>query len=346
MNEKLEEYEQAIKRKHRFGFPATYTEDVLIDLDPIVAISIVVKTVEKLGWEVMYKDKTLVGALRKKKKKYTEKISIRYEPGKIRIKSASLKDGWDRGKNSKRVKLFIHVFQQTIREYDEDTLLELQKEFERSWNWDDYVIPETLPKPKKIVLPKPRLLFIGGIIIALLLGGLLAFLSIKKVYIPLFYEIALIFIIDFVLKKLMRYTNCTRFSVLHGLVISMVIVVYVSNAGFQVLIADNFNSHVLKAGFAGTGKTVFIYLIIQIVVTYLIVIIRLLTITLPEYVLGRVPREVMEFAYYHFVKGKTETEVRNELARMGRDNEQSQNEVLESIWANREIMETNKGRFE
>ncbi|MDR2148800.1 MAG: hypothetical protein LBE91_20355 [Tannerella sp.] len=42
---------------------------------------------------------------------------------------------------------------------------------------------------------------------------------------------------------------------------------------------------------------------------------------------------MVNFAYYHFVKGKTEEQVRTKLSRMGWSEKSDQDEVLESIMA-------------
>lgn len=50
-----------------------------------------------------------------------------------------------------------------------------------------------------------------------------------------------------------------------------------------------------------------------------------------NYVIHRIPTEVIDFAFYHFIKGKDEDQVRTELAALGWTDEESQNEVFEAI---------------
>ena len=50
-----------------------------------------------------------------------------------------------------------------------------------------------------------------------------------------------------------------------------------------------------------------------------------------DYVIERVPVEVVDFAYYHFVKEKSEEEVRAELAKKGWSDIRNQDEVFEAI---------------
>ena len=50
-----------------------------------------------------------------------------------------------------------------------------------------------------------------------------------------------------------------------------------------------------------------------------------------DHQLSKTPREVLDFAYYHFLKGKNEEEVREELAKMGWSNKSDQEDVFNSI---------------
>jgi hypothetical protein len=52
--------------------------------------------------------------------------------------------------------------------------------------------------------------------------------------------------------------------------------------------------------------------------------------------------EVVDFAFYHFVKEKTEDQVRTELSKMGWTEEQDQDEVFESISAVQGATELNR----
>lgn len=56
-----------------------------------------------------------------------------------------------------------------------------------------------------------------------------------------------------------------------------------------------------------------------------------LTRFLISYVVKRIPTEVIDFAFFHFLKDKDEHQVRSELSSLGWSDEQHQNEVLEAI---------------
>lgn len=93
----------------------------------------------------------------------------------------------------------------------------------------------------------------------------------------------------------------------------------------------------LEAGFTfrdlNTGWTGWLVVIIlQLVIIYYSCWLRLVFyITSFQY--KRVPEEVVNFAVFHFVKGKSEVEVKNELAMKGWADRQSQEHVMEAIGA-------------
>ena len=81
--------------------------------------------------------------------------------------------------------------------------------------------------------------------------------------------------------------------------------------------------------------------VLQLVITYFVGILRLSSILI-SYSLERVPMKVVDFAYYHFVKEKTEDQVREELSKMGWTEKQDQEEVFESIGAMQGATEMNR----
>jgi len=350
MTEELKKYESAIKKKHSFNWTPKFQEEFKTGLNKKVFVPIAIKTFEKLGWDLVFQNEISVEAKRKGEwDSWTEKITVIYEYGKVKVKSVSLgNEMWDNGKNSKRVRLFIYAFQQTEKEFDKEALSELEKEVERENNWDDYEIPESLPLPKRLREPKLWIPIVGGIITALLLGLVVAFLSVEGIYIIILFEVSIAITMVFALKQLIELSNYTFYDHLHYLLIGMILIIYISNQYFQYLIILNTNNFEpfsfweymqvrIKAGLkVRTIDTGWIGLLIswglQLVITYFVGIFRLVT-SLTSYQLGRVPMEVVDFTFYHFVKGKTENQIRSELSRMGWTETQDQDEVFESIGA-------------
>ncbi len=359
MTEELNQYEKAIKRKHSFGWTPKYEESFKTGLKETVFTPIAIQTFEKLGWVVVYQDDKTVEA--KKEKSWSEwgnKITVTYEYGKVKVKSVSLgNEMWDFGRNSKRVKLFIHVFDETHKSFDSTTIKELEIATERANNWDDYEIPDSLPQPKERREPQFWIPIIGGIITALVLGLMVAFLSVKGIYIIGLFEVAVAIAIGFVFNYLIKLSNYTDYEKLNYILIGTVVLVYVSNQYFQYQIIL-YENHYEPIGFVEFIKlrleggliikslnTGWIGLVLswvfQLGFTYLIGMLRLVS-NLTSYQLDRIPMEVVDFAFYHFVKEKPENQVRMELAKMGWTEKYDQDEVFESIGAVQGAVELNR----
>lgn len=348
MTEELKKYESNIKREHRFNWTPKFEESFRTDLNEIIGIALAQKTIEKLGWDLVYYDANVAEAKRKDSwNNWTEKIIITIKHGKITVKSSSLKNGfWDMGNNSLRVKLFIHAFKETEKEFDKEALAEIEKEATKKSNLDDYEIPTTLPQPNPKKEANFWVLAVGGLITSLILGFLVAFLTINTVYIIGLYEIGVAVAMGFALKHLITISHYTAYKNIRYLFIGMILLTYFSNQFFQYLIIVN-QHHIENANFIDFMKVRFetgivlknkntgwigllISWVLQIVITYYIGIMNIINI-LSKYILERTPVEVVNFAIYHFAKNKNEKEVREELSKMGWSSEEDQNDVFESI---------------
>ena len=353
MEEKLKIYEKTIKKKHSFNWTPNYKEEVRTSLNKTVFIPIAEKTFQKLDWHIVFKDDNKIEAKRKEKalgiEQWTEIITATYNFGTLEVKSESLgNEMWDNGRNSKRVKLFIHALKETENEFDRHALNQLEKETEKKNNWDDYVIPETLPKPLESKKPNFLIPTIGGIITSLILGFVIAEVSIHGIYFIGLFEFLVGIAIAFVLKLLIKTSNFTDFQKLNFLLIAMIIITYLSNQYFQyeIILSENNYDRIgffefMKIRFTEgltikTLNTGWIGLIIswifQLGLTYAIAYFRLVS-TITSYQLERIPTEVLDYSYYQFIKGKSEQEVRIELANKGWTEIENQNEVFEAIQA-------------
>lgn len=348
MTEELLNYEQSIKRKHKFGWTPRYKEKIRTQLEKRLFIEIAIKTFEKIGWDIVSRDEESVVAKRKGSwDRWTEKITALYQFGNIIVESESLgNEVWDVGKNSKRVKLFIHAYEQTEKEYEGEALDELKKTVESKDNWDDYEIPQSLPQPTSRISPQPMIPIIGGLIIALITGYLIAFLTFEGTYFIGVFEVGAAFLLAFGLKYLIKTGNYTNFEVLQYLLGAMVFITYLSNQYFlyEMILENNDVERIgffeflkwrlengLKIKSLDTGWLgLVISWIFQLVFTYLIAYLRLIN-SLTVFIIERVPSEVADFTMYHFVKGKSETEVRHELSKMGWSTSQQQDEAFEAI---------------
>lgn len=353
MEESLKTYEKSIEKKHSFGWAPKFEEEFKTNLNEKVFIPIAEKTFEKLNWDLVFKEDKTIEAKRKESsfgiEKYTESITITYSYGKIIVKSESLgNEMWDNGRNSKRVKLFIHIFKETEKSFDKESLEKLEIEVERKNNWDDYVIPENLPNPNYIKKPNYIIPLIGGFIVSIIISFILAKISVSGIYIIGLFEFLVAVAIGFSLKYLVKFSNFTEFLKLKYLLIGMIILIYILNQYFQYEIIVRENNYD-RIGFfefiklrLEQGLTIkklntgWIGLVVswglQLVITYYVGLLRLIT-SITSYQLERVPTEVIDFVFYHFVKEKTEEQVRSELKNKGWTEKQNQDEVFEAIEA-------------
>ncbi len=350
MTEELKKFEKTIKKKHSIAWSPKYQEEFRTGLSSAAFKSIGIQTFEKFSWDLVYQDEnTLEGMRRRDLWQWGQKITIKYSYGKVTVLSESLgNEFWDMGRNSKRVKLFIYAFKLAEGELDRAAIAELEKQVEIAENWDDYEIPDMLPKPRTQKKPKLWIPVFGGIVSALLIGFLVAFISLKGIYLIGLIEIGVGFLFGYVLKYFIKLGNYTGYTYLNYLIIAMVLVTYVANQYFQyriILYQNNLDSfgffdflkYRLSAGLTikslNTGWIgLILSWIFQLGFTYFITTLRVI-LSLTKYQLERIPPEVRDFAYYHFVKDKTEKQVREELSKMGWNNSQNQDEVFESIGA-------------
>ncbi|KFF04365.1 hypothetical protein [Flavobacterium reichenbachii] len=352
MEENLKIYEKTIKKKHSFASPK-FTEEFRTALSKTVFIPIAEKTISKLDWDIVYKNENSIEAKRKVSSfgldQYTETVTITYNHGNVEVKSESLgSEIWDNGRNSKRARLFIYAFKETEAEFDKEALNELERETEKKNNWDDYIVPEDLPQPNEVKKKNFSILLIGGLFISLLLGFIVAELSVHFIYFIGVYEVLVGIAISLLLKHVIKLSNFTEIPKIQYLLMGMVFLTYLSNQYFQMEIILSENNYerisffeflkirleegltikTLNTGWIG----MIISWILQLVLTYYVAFLRVLSVV-TTYQLERIPVEVLDFSTYHFIKGKSEVEVRNELSQKGWATIENQDEVFEALGA-------------
>lgn len=358
MTDDLKIYEKTIKKKYRLGWIPKYEEEIFVTLERKYFIPLVSKTFEQLGWDITFLD-TEEGVAEAKRagndKRWTEKIVVTYDYKKMNVKSISLdSEICDFGNNSKRVKLFIHAFEQTQKELGKEGVSQAYNEFEEKMNWDDYQIPDSLPQPKKATKPNFRLLLAGGFCLALVVGYILAFFTHRADYLWGIFEVVTGFVFFFGFKYLIIYSNYLNFDKINPLLIGCLIFTYLSYNIFlyRLSLSDFHEYPVSLPGFIrerfsfgfikGDWLILFpICIAIQTIVSWFLSYL-LLSHSILEYAIKKVPLEVVDFACYHFVKGKDEEQVRKELARMGWTEEENQNEVFNAIGGFRQAAELNR----
>ncbi|MPM20135.1 hypothetical protein SDC9_66564 [bioreactor metagenome] len=349
MNKELQNFENQIKRKHSFGFPPKYSETFTVKLKPRTFIEIAINAIEKLGWTLVFRDEMQIEA--KKERDFggaSEKITLTIDHiGNVVVKSVTLgSEIWDFGKNSKRVKLFIFAFNQELDELDAVKITELEKDIEKKDNWEDYVIPETLPEPKRYKSPSIIYPLAGTVILSLLLSYIIAALSISGAYLMILFEVGVGFIFGLAINYFLRLGNFTDFNKLKFVLGLGVVLTYSLNQYFQfrlILSQNNYESigfieflkirveQGLTINSINTGVVgLIISWIVQLGLSYFIGYVKVLSGVL-KYSVERVPQEVIEFALFHFNKGKNEIAVKHELSKMGWKDPMHQEFVMEAI---------------
>lgn len=352
MTEELKNYEKSINKKHSFAWTPSYQERFVTKIEQIFFVPIVIKTLEKLEWDIVFKDKISVEAkCATNGETWTEKIIIHFEYGNVVVKSLSLNNEiWDNGKNSKRVKLFIYTFQQIENQLDEDFIEELNKlnqEIEAEENWTNYEVPTSLPQPTAYTQPQFWIPAFGGILLGLVVGFLIAFISLKFIYFLGLFELIVAGIVGFIFGYLAKWSNVIHYDKLKYFLLGTIILVYLSNQYFQyylILFENNYEAigfleflkirlekglviDSIDLGWIGLIVSWFFQLFFTYYTSSLYIAFMLVA-----YQIKKIPTEVIDFTFYHLIiKEETEKEVREKLSKMGWKNTLQQNEVFEAI---------------
>lgn len=350
MEKHLQEFEKSIRKKHRIGWTPKYVEEFRFEQDKKYFVPLAIKTFEDLGWDLLYQDKMVVEAKRCGEfSRWTEKITVTYDAGRVKVRSVSLgNETWDMGNNSKRVKLFIYAFNECIKNIDKDLLEEIREEWDAVNNWDDYVVPDSLPQPSAYHKPNAKIPLFGGILLGILLAYLLAILMREGFFPPGFIEAGVTFIILFSYKYLMRLSNYPYLNHLNKMLLLTILLTYIGKEFFYFKMVEG-NLHMsvdffsfLQLRFSGIlrlqsidnhGWSGFLIgKVFEIGITWFFSYLLLHSMVV-KYIIKRVPAEVIDFTWYQIVKEKSEEEARAELAAKGWNQKEKQDEVFDAVGA-------------
>jgi len=350
MDIELENLQSTIKRKYSFKYKPEFSESFKTDIKDSQIIPLIIEVFEKLDWPIVFSDKNSIEAKRKGDwNKLTEKITItKKASGRIEVHSKTIEGNFiDFGKNSKRTGLFIALFQKLESEYKVNgKLAELETEFEKQNSWADYEIPSELPKPKEFGKPNLVLSIFGGLIIAILFGLLIAFLTINFTYFIGIYEIGIGIGIGYFFGQVLKKTNYIEFRPIQFIIGGMMIIIFITNLYTQYYIASNENNMVkfnfiefmrfrwalgLKIKDLDTGSIgLLLFWLFQIIFPYFLAVGKIAGIT-ANYMIGKIPEKVLEYTIYLFETEKSESEVRAELAQKGWNKKTDQDDVFQAI---------------
>jgi len=335
-----------MKHKQSIGFSPKYLEIIDSKVKPRIYIEIAKKAYKELDWELLYESDTELNGIRQNDLgRVTEKISVKImDNNKIQIQSKSESGFWDFGKNSKRVKGLIESAENELNKLSADEINEIDKATTAKDNWDDYVVPETLTKPKKYREPIIIIPIIGYFLLSIGLGFVISFLSVSGVYVIGLFEVVVGFILAYSLKVFMPLSNYTHSKNLLTIIFITIVLTYLFSQYFQYLHFKKeysdltfliFISERLKHGLMfkslnlGTiGQIVF--WIVQVGLTYLIAYLQCFKVIM-NFSVERVPDDVINYAMYLMAKDKQEREIKSELSKKGWKSDLGQNAVFEAI---------------
>lgn len=346
----IQELENSIKKVHRVAFTPKFKDSFQTKLSKPAFIAIALKAIENIGWDVVYYDNDIIEAKCKSDWDiYTESIVIRYDLHEVIVESISLTNqSWDRGNNSLRVKLFQLVMNRLERELSEQEIQQAESEQKKVDEWDDYVIPETLPAPSIQKKPNIYIPLIGTMIVSVLLGFILALSISIGFYVIGLFDVGVGFILGFMLSQMLKLGNYTDFRKLQAILIASVIITFISCQLFtyQLYIGKNplvevdfltFMKYRFEAGLTIKSlNTGWIGILISwgllLFLGYYIGISKLVS-GIIKHQLSRIPPEVLDFVIYLFIKDKSEEQVKMELSKREWSNSVDQNYVMEAVGA-------------
>ena len=350
--------EKSLPKVHKFGWTPSFEKSLQTSHNPEILSEIAAQTVEKLEWVLFFKDEEVLKAVRKNRfNTHTEEISIHIRNGEITVKSHSIgNEIWDNGRNSRRVQLFLHVFQELISSFSPSELKELEKEIIKDANWENYQIPEMLPTQP---LPKGNkfwILVLGAIGLSLVIGFIFGFLVQNDLYIIPLFEILIGIGIGKTFIWIMKLIDEDRFDQVLLVLIGSTLLTY------MVYLFTRYSISMMADGLTYSDLSFLEYLelllnyglgifpeslawvegiLLWLIHIVFIGIIAYFTLSLSynSFIIGRVPRDVWEYTLYLYAQQKSEEQIRSSLAEKGWDTRENQDKVfmaIQVIYASRE----------
>ncbi|WP_299685670.1 hypothetical protein [uncultured Dokdonia sp.] len=327
-----------------------FSESFKTDLTDNQIIPLILEVFDKLEWIVVFTDKKSIEAKRKNSfNKPTEKITVtKSNSGQIKVHSKTIDTHfWDVGRNSLRTGLFIAVFKKLATEYKASgKIIELTTEYENHTNWADYEIPPILPKPKPSKKPNLTLTLLGGILISIIIGLTVGFLTQTFVYFIGVYELIIGLVIGYLFSNILKETNYVDYSRIQIMIGGIAIGVFLISlyTQYYIIITEErllgitffeFIKLRVESGLMiktlNTGPLgLILSWILQITLPFFIAQSKV-AINLMSYSIEKIPEKVMEYAVYLLENNKSESEIRAELSAKGWNKKEDQDNVFEAI---------------
>lgn len=350
MNQELEDLQYTVKRRFSFGINPQYSESFKTKIADGQIIPLIQEVFRILDWPVVYTDKHSVEAKRKNQwDKLTAKLTItKKNGGRIEVHSKSLEGHLtDLGKNSKRTGLFIALFKKLETEYEADgKLAQLEEEFNKNNNWEDYEVPDQLPPPPKTIEPSLSLTITAAIVIAAICGITLGFLNHNFGQIIGIYELGIGLFVGYFFGLTITKTNFTTHNAIKIIIVCILLTIlfisliteyYIGRSNLlysNLELADYLKLRVERGLVFENMNTGWIGLVIawifQIWFAYIIALYRATHLIL-FFFINRIPTEVINFTVYHLENGSSISQTRYHLAQKGWKKTSDQDNIFEAI---------------
>lgn len=350
MNKELEDLQYLVKRRFSFGINPQFSENFKTNIKDTQIIPLIQEVFKILDWPIVYTDNKSVEAKRKNQwNKLTAKITVtKKSSGRIEVHSKSLEGHLtDFGKNSKRTGLFIALFKKLEKEYSANGKLnELEEEFNKINNWEEYEVPDKLPLPKKNREPNISIAIVGGLILAIILGFFYGYLTNLFGYLIGLYEFGIGISVGYLFGKILVRANYLHEKPAKIMIGSILLIILISSQfiGFIIIKTQNsltdlsffnfINLHLERGLTIDNIETGWIGLIIvwgfQLVLPFIIAVFKS-TLIVMKAVYEKVPEEVLEYTIFLIKKNKPISEVRLLLAEKGWSEKSDQEDIFDAI---------------
>lgn len=347
--------------KHQFGWKLKYEENFKTDLSAKLFIEFTTAVIEEeLQWDIVYTDETSVEAKAMSKNSFVkadpdflgEIIAITLnETGTVNVLSRSMNvpGMWDMGRNHKWVTEYISHFKDFINNLTDEQTKILGKIIDEKEREEAYIVPATLTRPGTIRIPSPYVPIIGGVSMAIILAGIIAFIS-SIIFVEILWGMIFGIVFAFTFEKFIQISKYTEIKNLKIIGATSILLLYFLNQYFQYLIEINEHNLTdsgfmefirlrLERGFTsqrGDLTTNFgaIGLIaswlFQIGFTYFIFLNRLIPAVINTQV-ERIPTDVMDFIINYLNNEKNDDFIRTELTTRGWTKREDQDLAFKAV---------------
>lgn len=347
--------------KHLFGRKLKYEENFKTDLSVKLFIEFTTVVIEEeLKWDIVYTDETSIEAKTMSKNSFVradpnylgEKIIITMnESGTINVMSRSMNvpGMWDMGRNHKWVTEYIIHFKNFLNKLTDDQIVALKKSIKEKKRDDVYIVPSILTQPITTRAPSSLLPIVGGAVIAIIVAGLLAYIS-SIMFVYILWGMIFGIVFAFTFAKFIQSGKYTEIKNLKIIGATSILLLYFFNQYFQYLIVINEHNLIelgfmefirlrlehgftlqrgdLRINYGSIG--LILSWIFQIGFTYFIFLYRLTTAVMVSQV-GKIPPDVIDFILNYLNEGKSEDYIRIELTKRGWKKKEDQNLAFKAV---------------